>query len=97
MIQDPVEICFEMMLVTSSQSRSFLSLKASFWTCVVVILKNLASIHIRYTLGKGVGVIWSRSYMVFLNIYLVLNIYLSYIFKIKQIPTHLLLRPIKYS
>lgn len=68
---------------------------SSFWTCVVVILKNLASIHIRYTLERGVGVIWSRSYMVILNIYLVLNIYLSYIFKIKQIPTHLLLRPIK--
>lgn len=67
MIQDPVEICFEMMLVTSSQSRSFLSLKASFWTCVMVILKNLASIHIRYTLGRGVGVIWSRSYIVFLT------------------------------
>lgn len=75
---NPVEICFEMMLVTSVQIRSLLSLKVSFCTCLVVILKNFASIRIHTTLGRGVGVIWSMSYMVF-----ILNIYLSNIFKIE--------------
>lgn len=37
MIQDPVEVCFEIMLVTCLKNRSFLGLKSSFWTRFVVI------------------------------------------------------------